>query len=53
MSAAHLDKPVAVVVDGKVISAPVVKAKLGGSILITGQFTAEEAKALAKAIGGK
>jgi preprotein translocase subunit SecD len=53
MSADHLDKPVAVVVGGKVLAAPVVRAKLGASIRISGRFSADEAKAIAKAIGGK
>ncbi|HJZ59635.1 MAG TPA: hypothetical protein VKE74_32115, partial [Gemmataceae bacterium] len=52
LSGEHLDKPLAILVDGKVISAPVIRAKLGGSVVITGSFTKDEAEKLAKAISG-
>jgi preprotein translocase subunit SecD len=50
LSEEHADKPVALVVDGKVLAAPVIRAKLGQSIRLTGSFPAEEAAKLAKAI---
>jgi SecD/SecF fusion protein len=50
MSKEHADKPIAVVVDGKVIFAPVVKSELGEKIVITGKFTKAEAEKLAKSI---
>lgn len=50
LSEDHADKPVALVVDGKVLAAPVIRAKLGQSIRLTGSFTAEEAAKLVKAI---
>ena len=46
----HLDKPIAIMIDGKVISAPVVKAKLSMQAQITGNFTKEEVEKLVKAI---
>jgi preprotein translocase subunit SecD len=49
----HADKPLAIVVDGKVLAAPVVRAKLGTTIRISGHFTDEEAAKLVKAINGK
>ncbi len=53
MSEDHINKPVAIVVDGKVLAAPVVRVKLGASISISGQFTEDEAKKIVTAINGK
>lgn len=53
LSDGHLGKPLAVLIDGKVISAPVIKAKFSDKAQITGQFTKEEAEKIAKALGGK
>ena len=50
LSGEHADKPVALVVDGKVLAAPVIRAKLGATVRVTGSFTAEEAATLVKAI---
>ncbi len=49
----HPDRPVALVVDGKVLAAPVIRAKLGQSVRITGRFTEADAAKLAKAIEGR
>jgi preprotein translocase subunit SecD len=49
----HLNKPLAILVDGKVIIAPVVKTVISERILITGHFTLEEVGKLAKGIKGK
>jgi preprotein translocase subunit SecD len=40
-------------VDGKVIAAPAVRAKLGEKVLITGKYTKEQAEKLATSIRGK
>lgn len=53
MSEGHQDKPVAILVDGQVISAPIVKAKFGQKVLITGRFTKAEAEKLANSVQGK
>jgi preprotein translocase subunit SecD len=53
MSEDHINKPVAIVVDGKVIAAPVVRVKLGATIRISGQFTEAEAQKIVKAMNGK
>ena len=46
-----LMKPLGIVIDGRLVSAPVVKAEiLGGRAMITGSFSAEEAKRLATGI---
>jgi preprotein translocase subunit SecD len=53
LSDAHADKPLAVLLDGRVLAAPVVRAKLGGAVRITGTFSAEDAAAFARAVGRK
>lgn len=53
LSAAHRDRPLAILVDGKVIAAPTIRANLGGTVVITGEFTKDEAQKLAAAIGGQ
>jgi preprotein translocase subunit SecD len=47
------DKPLAILVDGKVIAAPVVKAPIGEQAWITGKFTKEEVDKLVKGINTK
>ncbi|SIS80421.1 protein translocase subunit SecD [Phaeovulum vinaykumarii] len=47
-TAAHIGEPFAIVLDGEVISAPVIQAHIaGGSGIITGNFTVEESTNLA------
>lgn len=53
VSELHADKPLAVLLDGRVIAAPVIRAKLGGSVLLTGAFSADDAAAFVKAVGRK
>jgi protein-export membrane protein SecD len=49
LTAKNVGKPLAIYIDGSIISAPNVQEKIsGGSAQITGQFTVEEAKALAR-----
>jgi preprotein translocase subunit SecD len=49
----HLDKPVALVVDGKVLSAPTIRGKLSTKAMITGGFTKEEAERIVRRLTGK
>ena len=49
----HQDKPVALVVDGKVLSAPTVRGKLSTKAMITGRFTKEEAERIVRGLTGK
>jgi protein-export membrane protein SecD len=44
---ASIGQPMAIVLDGVVLSAPIIQAELTGSGVITGSFTEEEAKQLA------
>jgi preprotein translocase subunit SecD len=47
-TAAHIGEPFAIVLDGEVISAPVIQSHIaGGSGIITGNFTVEESTQLA------
>jgi preprotein translocase subunit SecD len=52
MTKDHKDKPLAILVDGKVVSAPIVKSEVSEKALITGKFTKEEAEKIAKGIKG-
>lgn len=48
ITAANINKPVAIVLDGQIIQAPTVQSVItNGEAVITGQFTAEEAKLFA------
>jgi predicted amidohydrolase len=53
LTEAHLEKPLAILVGGKVLTAPTVKAKIGERVQITGKFTKDEVERLVKAINGK
>jgi preprotein translocase subunit SecD len=46
-TATHIAQPLAIVIDGVVISAPVINAEIRGSAVIQSTFTEEEARALA------
>lgn len=45
-----LDKKLAIVLDGKVLAAPVVRSRITRSVQITGDFTQEEAKRIAEGL---
>src|SRR5262245_37808666 len=53
LSEKHRDKPLAILIDGKVVSAPVVRVKFSDKAQVTGRFTQEEVEKLVKAINGK
>jgi len=46
----HMDRPLAMVIDGKVVGAPTLRSTIGGSALITGDFTKAEAERIANGI---
>lgn len=46
-TAANIGKPLAIVLDGKVLSAPTIQSRITDSGVITGRFTNEEAESLA------
>jgi len=49
----HLEKPLAILADGKVIAAPIVRAKVSERAVIVGKFTQEEIDRFVKGINGK
>lgn len=49
----HKNKPLAILVNGKVISAPVIKSVISDKAMITGKFTKEEVERIVKGIKGK
>jgi hypothetical protein len=47
----HIGKPVAVLLDGEVVMIPVIRAPIGGSATITGNFTRTQAERIVNGIG--
>lgn len=52
-SRSHLGRPLAILIDGEVVMALVVKAPINGSALITGDFTRVEADRIVAGIVGR
>jgi hypothetical protein len=48
---AHLGRPVAILIDGTVVIAPVVRSAIGDSAVISGKYTRAEAERIADGIG--
>jgi hypothetical protein len=51
-TANHRHRPMAVLIDGIVVMAPTILAPIGGSVVIEGEFTEEEANRIAKGMTG-
>lgn len=49
----HRDKPLAILIDGKVVSAPVIRDTVSARAQITGRFTKDEVEKLVKAINAQ
>ncbi|HTW60140.1 MAG TPA: hypothetical protein VMD99_18600 [Terriglobales bacterium] len=49
-TARHIGKPVAVLLDGQVVMAPIIRAQIGESAVITGDFSRTEAEKIVKGI---
>jgi hypothetical protein len=47
----HLGKPVAILLDGQVVMAPVVRSPIGASAVVTGTFTRTQAERIVNGIG--
>ena len=47
---AHIGKPLAILLDGQVVIAPVVRSSVGGSAMLTGHYTKAEAQNIADRI---
>ena len=52
-TAEHIGRPVAILIDGTVVMAPIVRSPIGDSAVISGQFTREEAERIAAGIDGR
>ena len=51
---ANISKALAIILDGKLLSAPIIREKIeGGNALISGKFTQEEAKRIADGLNSK
>lgn len=50
-TASHQGRPVAILIDGSVVTAPVVRAPIGDSAVISGDYTRAEADRIAEGIG--
>ncbi len=49
----HLNRPLAILVDGRVVAAPTLRGEIRGSAVITGDFTSAEADAIASALNAR
>jgi len=49
-TAAHLGRPVAILIDGEVVAAPVIRGVISNSAMISGEFTRAEAERIAEGI---
>ncbi|MFT3879559.1 MAG: hypothetical protein QM703_07860 [Gemmatales bacterium] len=53
LSKEHLHKPLAILIDGKVVSAPVIASELSNGCVIAGNFKKEEAERIAKQLSAQ
>ncbi|MFL5243190.1 MAG: SecDF P1 head subdomain-containing protein [Gemmataceae bacterium] len=49
----HIGKPMAILVDGKVVTAPTIRSRISSSLSIVGHFTLEEADRIARSLGSQ
>jgi len=49
-TAGHIGRPVAILIDGRVVLAPTLRAIIADSAVITGSYTREEAERLAEGL---
>jgi hypothetical protein len=47
----HIGKPMAILIDGQVVMAPVIRSPIGASALVTGKFTRAQAERIVNGIG--
>jgi preprotein translocase subunit SecD len=52
-TASHLDKPVAILINGRVVAAPVVRAQISDQAVISGDFDRTHAEAIAQGLSRK
>jgi hypothetical protein len=49
-TASHLGRPLAILIDGEVVAAPVVRSAIGNSAMVSGNFTRAEAERIVEGI---
>ena len=49
----HLQRPLAILVNGRVIAAPIVRDQISGSAVISGDFSSSEAEAIAAGLNSR
>ncbi|MBM3778554.1 MAG: hypothetical protein FJW23_09990 [Acidimicrobiia bacterium] len=52
-SAGHVGRPMAVLIDGQVVAAPVVRSPIGEAAIITGAYSREQAERIVSGIVGE
>lgn len=52
-TAGHLGRPVAILIDGAVVTAPILRSPIDDAAVISGSYTREEAGRIASGIGGQ
>ena len=52
-TASHLDKPLAILVNGQLVAAPTVRGQVSSSAVISGDFTSSQAAAIAEGLNLK
>jgi hypothetical protein len=52
-TAGHLGRPVAILIDGGVVAAPIVRSPIDDAAVISGGYTQAEAERIASGIGGR
>jgi uncharacterized protein (TIGR03067 family) len=53
LTKSHLNQPLAILVNNKIIAAPIVRSEIGRDIAITGNFSREQAEKLAMSLKGE
>jgi SecD/SecF fusion protein len=52
-SGSHVGRPLAILIDGEVVMAPVIRSAIGASALISGRFTRAEAERIVAGVVGR
>ncbi len=53
LTKAHMDRQLAIIVDGAIVAAPVIRSEIGSEIMISGNFTREEAEKLVAVLSAR
>ncbi len=50
---AHVDRPLAILINGQVVAAPILRSQISDNAVITGDFTSNEAAAIASGLNSR